>query len=204
VESLVLLEISLHMASYFPKNTALTLFCLFREAERSVHYALSCPSQWSQFVAYYNQPKQIQISEMIGMLNAAGAVKDKVPNRQALARSDFSSFVRCIARLLSNPLKRSWAFSVRETSFLSATLGHVSILLNSAEPPEKEELIELRLDCFVCHDLISRKLFGIPELRKADSIEHFNQSEYVSHVKWRGSGLVFGLREVGAVKRVSN
>ena len=93
MESLVFWDISLHMASYFPKNTALTLFCVFRQAERSVHYALSCPSQWSQFVAYYDQPKQIQISEAIGMLKDAGAVQEKVSSRQALVQNGLLGIV---------------------------------------------------------------------------------------------------------------
>jgi hypothetical protein len=107
VEPLVFLEISLHMAFSFPKNTALTLFCLFRQAERSVHYALSCPNQWSQFVAYYDQPKQIQISEVIGMLKDAGAVQDDAPNRQALAQNGLLSIVRCTAGIVPNPLLRT-------------------------------------------------------------------------------------------------
>jgi hypothetical protein len=189
VESLVFLEISLHMAFYFPKNTALTLLCLFRQAERSVHYALACPSQWSQFVAYYDKPKQFQISEVIGMLQDAGAVQDNVPSRQDLAQNGLWSIVRCTAGLLSNPLKRSWAFSVREMSFFSATLEHLLKILNNTDLPQKEELIELRLDCFECHYVIARKLIGVPEMQIANSIEHFNQSEYVSHVKFQDMGI---------------
>jgi hypothetical protein len=177
------------MASYFPKNTALTLFCLFRQAERSVHYALSCPSQWSQFVAYYDEPKQIQISEAIGMLNDAGAAQDKVPSRQALARSGLLNIVSCAAGLLTNRLRRSWAFSVRELSFFSATLEHLLKILNNTDLPQKEELIGLRLDCFDCHYVISRRLIGVPEIQIANSIEHFNQSEYVRHVNFQDLGI---------------
>ena len=177
------------MAFYLPKNTALTLFCLFRQAERSVHYALSCPSQWSQFVSYYDKAKQIQISEAIGMLKDAGAVQDNVPSRQGLAQDGFLSFVRCTAGFLTNPFKRSWAFSVREISFFSATFEHLLRILNNTDLPQREELIELRLDCFECHYVIARKLIGVPEIQRANSIDHFNQSEYVSHVTFQEVGI---------------
>jgi hypothetical protein len=129
------------MAFSFPKNKALTLFCLFRQAERSVHYALSCPSQWSQFVAYYDKPRRFQISEAIGMLQNAGAVRDNVPSRQALEQSGLLNIMRRLAGLLSNPLKRSWAFSTREMSFFSATLEHLLRILNQTDPPQNEKFV---------------------------------------------------------------
>jgi hypothetical protein len=177
------------MYLYFSKNTSLTLFCFLRQAERSVHYALSCPSQWSQFVAYYDKSKQTQISEVIGMLKDAGAVQDNIPSRQALAQSGLLSMVRCTAGLLCNPLKRSWAFSVREISFFSVTLEHLLRILHNADLPKKEELIELRLDCFVCNSVIARKLIGVREIKKASSVEHFNQSEYVTGFTFQEIGI---------------
>ena len=55
------------------KDTALLLFCCFRQADRSVHYALSCPTQWPQFVAYYDDVKRNRIRVAIGLLQDAGA-----------------------------------------------------------------------------------------------------------------------------------
>lgn len=177
------------MAFHCSKQMALTLFCIFRQAERSVHYALSCPSQWAQFVAYYETSKQTQISEVIGRLRDAGVREDNAPSRQVLAQDSLLSIVRCAAGLLCNRLKRSWAFTTQEIAFFCATLEHLLKILHNVDLPHKEELVELRLDCFYCHSVIARKLIGVTEIRKADLIEHFNQSEYVSHVTFQDMGI---------------
>jgi hypothetical protein len=168
---------------------ALLLFCYFRQAERSVHYALSFPNEWSQFVAYYDKAKQTRIAEAIALLKDAGAETDRVPSRQEFVQNGFLSVIRCSLAFLSNPLKRIWPFSIREPSFFCATLEHLLRILSDTEPREKGELIELRLDCFHCHYIIGRKLIGVPEIRKADAIEHFNQSDYVSHVTFQDLGI---------------
>jgi hypothetical protein len=188
VELVVLLEVSLDMTS-LSKNTALLLFCYFRQAERSVHYALSFPHEWPQFVAYYDKAKQARIAETIALLKDAGAELDRVPSRQDFVQSGLLSVIRCSLAFLCNPLKHSWSFSVRELSFFCATLEHLLWILGSAEPRKNNELIELRLDCFHCHYMIGRKLIGVPEIRKADAIEHFNHSEYVRHVTFQDLGI---------------
>jgi len=189
VELAVLLEVSLDMAS-LSKNTALLLFCYFRQAERSVHYALTFPNAWPRFLAYYDKIKQTQIANVIKLLKDAGAEVDKIPSRQALfEQNDWLSFVRCSMALLCNPLKRSWSFSRQELSFFSATLDHLLQILGYPEPREHDELIELRRECFDCHYRIRAKLIGVPEIRKADAIEHFGQSEYVSPVTFEGLGI---------------
>jgi hypothetical protein len=188
VELVVLLEVNLDMAS-LSKNTALLLYCYFRQAERSVHYVLSFPNEWPQFVAYYDKAKQSQIVKVIGLLKDAGAGLDKVSSRQEFQQNGLWSVLRCSIALLCNPLKRSWSFSIRELSFFYATLEHLLRILSYAEPREKNELIELRLDCFYCHNIIGRKLIGVPALRKADAIEYFNQSDYLRHVTFQDLGI---------------
>jgi hypothetical protein len=172
------------MATLLSKKAALLLFCYFRQAERSIHHAVSCPTEWSQFVAYYDA-KQTEIITVITMLKDAGAARDSDVSREDLTENSLLSVGRSIAGLLWNRLKRTWSFSVRELSFFSGTLDKLLRMLHDSERPNKHELIELRLDCYYCHYTIGRKLIGIPEIRKADSIEHFMQSGYVNHVTFR-------------------
>lgn len=182
------------MAILFSKKTALTLFCYFRQAERSVHYALSCPSQWRQFVAYYDESRQAQITALLGMLKDAGAVLDRVPKRQAVAPNGWLSMARSVAGFFLNSLKNSWSFSVDEVSFFAATLEELLKVLHLDEPLDKKKLTELRLDCFTCHYTIRQRLIGVPEIHRADTIEHFNQSKYVSHVSLQDLGIELGAR----------
>jgi hypothetical protein len=190
VESLVLLEVIMRGAERsLSKQTALILFCYFRQAERSVHYALSFPNQWPQFRAYYGDAKRTQIAKLIGLLRAAGATRDDLGGGQVLKGDGLLAGLGSVVALVCNPFRRRWTFSVQELSFLLATLETLLRDLCTDDPPEKPRLIALRRDCFQCHSIISRKLVGLPELRKAASIEHFNQSEYAKSVTLEEIGL---------------
>ncbi len=169
VESLVFLEMSYDMAT-LSKKTALMLFCYFRQAERSVHYALSFPDQWPQFLAYYDDGKKTRIADVIEMLKVYGATQGKDPGRQALAQDGWLNTVRCAAALVCNPLKRRWTFSAGQLSFFLVTLDNLLSILHQEHPPQKAELIELRRNCFECNYIVGRKLIGDAEIRKAASI----------------------------------
>lgn len=188
VEFVVLVEVSLDMAS-LSKNTAVLLFCYFRQAERSVHSALTFPKVWPQFLAYYDRAKQTEIAKVIDWLKDAGARRERVPSRQEFEQDYFWIALRCLPALLCNRFKRSWSFSTRELSFFSATLEQLLRILGLAEPPETDELIELRMGCFDCHYIIASKLIGVPEIRKANAIEHFSQSIYFKHVTLQDLGM---------------
>jgi len=171
------------------KDTALLLFCCFRQADRSVHYALSCPSQWPQFVAYYDDVKRNRIRVALGLLKDAGA--DTRSSRPG--ELDETGGLREIPRLLAgyffNPLKQTWSFSVQQLTFFSVTLGSLLDVLGDPERRANEELIKLRGDCFQCHYCIGRKMIGLREIRKADGIEHFNQSDFTTHVTFADVGI---------------
>jgi hypothetical protein len=111
------------------------------------------------------------------------------PIRQALAQSDFVGMVSGAVGLLLNPLKKSWSFSAREISFFFVTLEHILKILHTAGPLQKEKLIDFRMDCFDCHSIIAHKLIGVPEIRQAQSIEHWLQSEKINHVTLKDLGI---------------
>jgi hypothetical protein len=168
------------MSSLLSKNSALALFCHFRQTERSVHYALSSPSLWEQFLAYY-EPKETNINQLIKMVTNAGAAMDGPLGEAPESQFTPLMMVREEARRLINPWKRAWSFSIGELSYFRATMARLLTIVHSPQMPPRDELIELRLDCFKCHYLIHRKLTGIPELTKASSVEHFLQSDCIDH-----------------------
>jgi hypothetical protein len=182
VESLVLLEISQGMAS-FSKNTALMLFCCFRQAERSVHYALSSPSQWSDFVSYYDNVKSAQIAQFISVLKAAGATHGESSMSHMENQDTLSNIIICAIKVICNQFKKHWSFSMEEVSFFCRTLGRLEDAIRG-DLPSQGELIDLRMDCWRCHYIIAQRLIGVSAIKKAASIEHFNQSEYIEHIKF--------------------
>jgi hypothetical protein len=178
---MVLLEIIEDMAS-FSKKTSLTLLCYFRQSERSVHYVLSSPIQWPEFVKYYDNAKRTQIAELIHTLQAAGASQNGTSHFSVTAEDTFLSILSCAVNALRNQFKRQWSFSPQELSFFCGTLERLMETLYQ-DFPCQEKLIELRWNCFRCHYLIARRLIGVSTIRKAASIEHFNQSEHIEHYK---------------------
>jgi hypothetical protein len=177
------------MAARFSKKDALTLFCCFRQAERSVHHAAAGPEQWTRFLAYYDEPKQARIAALLGMLKGAGGPGGNIPLRRALDLNGFLDFFRGVAGILTNRLRVAWSFSAHELAFFDSTLKRLVAILHGRDMPDKKDLIGLRLDCVACQAVIKLKLIGIPELGKAASIEHFDQSEYVRHVTFEEMGI---------------
>ncbi len=91
---------------------------------------------------------------------------------------------------LLNQVRNSWSFSVAELSFFCRTLERVLMMLRPAEVPSAEVLIDCRMDCYQCQYVIARRLIGIPEIRKAQSIEHWFQSDHVEHVTFQELGML--------------
>jgi hypothetical protein len=124
----------------------------------------------------------------IAMLKDAGARSSSWNRYQLVQNSKLWDIPYLLTLYFYNPLKRSWSFSVQQLSYFSVTFERLLEVLGDAEPGANKQLIELRLDCFHCHYLIGKKLIGLPEIRKADAIEHFNQSDYISHVTFEDMG----------------
>jgi hypothetical protein len=178
------------MAARLTKRIALKLFCIFRQAERSVDHALGCSKVWSQFVAYYDGTKRTQIAELIGFLKDTRLVRERTPSRKEFEIDRLWILLWRAAAGLWNPYRRYWKFDAREITFFFATLEHLLRLLEQAEFPGHEELIDLRMDCYGCHGVIGMKLVGISEIQKAKSIEHFHQSVYVRPVTFKDLDLL--------------
>lgn len=166
---------------FFSKSTALTLLGYFRQAERSVDYALSSPNQWPEFVAYY-EARLTQIARLASILKATGAIEDEGLYRQPTAQTGALHILHCAVNAVRNRFKKKWSFSSQEVSFFLRTFDHLTQVAHKSSVTQSE-LIELRFDCFRCQYVIAHRLIGVPEIRAALSVEHFNQSQYIYHTK---------------------
>jgi hypothetical protein len=169
------------------KPALIRMFCYFRQAERSVHYALSCQELWPSFTAYYS-PKQMFLRELIEMLRKSGGTPEFEGRPRALSQNELVNALRCAAYFLSSRLRKSWFFSSQEISFFAATFNRLLNAVRAATSPSKEELLFIRHSCLECQYLISRKLVGLPELRKAGSIEHWLHPEHLELVRLEDLG----------------
>ena len=166
------------------KNTMMLLYCCFRQAERSVHYAQSCADEWPQFTAYYRGDRRSRIAGSIGILKSVGAT-----GNEAVTRHAPSSIARSAVGFIFNRFKKTWSFSLIELSVFRRVLEEVLKAIDRDHPPDGEELIKLRMSCFECHYIIASRLFGVSEVRRARQIEHFRASEYIEHMSFQELGI---------------
>jgi hypothetical protein len=187
VEPVVLLEKV--MSTRLSKNTILALFCYCRQAERSVHHAASCSSQWLNFVAYYDEEKRHAIARLIETLRQAGAAHNPNVDPQSFSQSIFSALICQTLGRVINKIRASWSFSTMELSFIYSALRQLLNIIEGAKPQAFQELIDLRMDLYACQEILGWKLIGMSELRKAEKIAHFNQSDYLEHVSLQEMGV---------------
>ena len=180
------------MKARFHKRTILNFLALFRQAERSVHYALSCPSQWPQFLSFYDERRRDQIAKAMESLRQSGADQGIAPARKELERSDLLDFLSACRNLAVNSFKRSWTFSQREAAYFYKTLQRLLELLQRPQRPPTDEFIELRLDCCQAGGIIRHRLLGVRETKDVDKIEHFFQNEWGKHFTFQELGLEAG------------
>src|SRR5262249_31818184 len=144
----------------------LKLFCFCREAERSIHRALSDP--WHDFLAYYTAARRMDITQTVEaanqLLGRFPACSQPPSPTEIHKRPSGSYMVRnCLGRWLAR-WQTSWAFAAAEVCFFAVTLSALLRLLNEPQKPENDRLIELRMAFCDCEWIIESHCCGLPEL----------------------------------------
>jgi hypothetical protein len=120
------------------KRLLLTLDCLTKQAERSIHPAM-CPGQWPLLQHYYDETKRALL------IHTLEEIDRLVPPGEAVRPcSDFSGLslgwlvTYPIARFL-NRYRTKWLFRTEEIRFIAAALtSFLHALSSAAEPPNRE------------------------------------------------------------------
>jgi len=133
-------------------------------------------------VAYYDPPKRGLITDAVALLRNLGADPLAAVNRDSFPENTVFAIPGCLVRLVANKFKKAWSFSRKELSFFCSAFEHLLRVLDYAELPAIQELIDLRMDFYVCQWIIAGRLIGVPELKRAGKVEHFNHSDFVEHV----------------------
>jgi hypothetical protein len=69
--------------------------------------------------------------------------------------------------------KSTFAFRMPEIRFVLTKLQALVNLLGSKEKPAQDEIIAARMAMYGCQRLLEGPCFGLPELKRADRVEHF-------------------------------
>jgi hypothetical protein len=171
------------MTVEIPKKLAIQLFAYAREAERSVDFSYMGPDQWVLLQDYYGPGKQAALREIVDQL------KPLIPSYPPLLARDqfFKGTLTWILRRpfirLANLSKLKWRFSRNEIIFINQAFKCLLDIVPLRPVPPALTLVNMRLDLFTCECIIQRRLDGIPEIEKANRVEHFCQPDHIEHVK---------------------
>ena len=162
------------------KIEALKFFCLARQAERSIDFALSCQRQWDLLRQYYEAGRLNRLESAVKSLQALipGAARPYATADTAFRISAWW-ILTYPARLIFNRFRVSWRFQEAEAQFIVRTFESAVALLRQRQKPDAQLLVLMRMDLHACEVIIERKLAGVPETHQAQRIEHFCQAPHI-------------------------
>lgn len=177
------------MSISVPKHTLCSLYCCFRQAERSVHYVASNIAYWSQFQDYYKGERTQLAADLSAYLIRQGARDSSVGVRQLLDNDWISEVLLQLIRLVGNQFKHTWSLSKLELSVMYSALRDFMQLTHQPTAARCEELVVLRMQLYGCQVLIEKKMIGTSDLSKFERVEHFFSSPYIRHYTLRELGV---------------
>jgi hypothetical protein len=166
------------------KELVLRAFAYSCQGYRSVHRALQ-EGFWPAFQAYYSLDKREGITSVIRQLQdlTPQALREMPPpSLKVLSRitPNYGLYCALIGRWL-NKRRQFWRISVEEVLFLCSTLKRLLDMLELPEAPSFNARLEMQVDLVNCSGLFDYRCYGLPELKRARYIEHFDQTEWVQH-----------------------
>jgi hypothetical protein len=159
-------------------TSVLRIYCLARQAERSIDFALHSQEQWELFRQYYDEARLRRLYDLVRELETS------TPNGSASISSDQipgitpSWVLSYPLRWLVNRIRITWMFSATEIRYISHVLRTFIEVTGSVVRPGLKDLVQLRMDLYVAELVIEKKLTGLSSLEKARDIEHFCQNDY--------------------------
>jgi hypothetical protein len=169
-----------------PKQLVLQMFCYSREAERSVDATLF--AHWWELREYYAAEKRAAIAQLTAKLrdtlsNACLASPRLTRNEIWPKPSPLGQLIRVLFGRWIAPWKKAWRFPSQEIRFIVSNLTTVLSFLEAGDRPANQALIDLRMDLYTGEYLIEWRCHGLPELVRAQKIEHFHGPLHIRLVK---------------------
>jgi len=171
------------MAISIRKWEALSFFCLARQAERSIDFALSSERQWDLLRKYYDSARLEMLESAVESLLTVTPAAAAPASRDQAFRVSLYWVLAYPARIILNRFRSSWRFQETDLQFILQTFQSVIDFLRRRQKPEARSLVQTRMDLHACEVIIERKLVGLPEVRQAQRIEHFCQAPHIKPFK---------------------
>jgi hypothetical protein len=161
-------------------RSVLRIYCLARQAERSIDFALASQEQWELFRQYYDETRLRMLHDLVQELETS------IPNgstpilRDQIPGITFSWVLSYPMRWLLNQIRIKWTLSDDEMTYISLVFRAFIKVTGYATQPDPEDLVRLRMDLSVAEEIIEKKLTGLSSLRKAKDIEHLCRNDHLA------------------------
>jgi hypothetical protein len=163
------------------RKTAIRLYCVVKQAARSLHPALA-PKQWPDLIAYYNAQRRSVLSQMLGELGRLLPVSATPWPVARLCKRDVVWMALAPALRFVNRRRSAWRFPAGELAFVRESLRCLLEALRAPTAPPGPWGYELRIALDVGAWVFERRLIGCPALDRAARIEHFSPAPGRAHL----------------------
>lgn len=162
------------------KKLALTIYCLTRQGERSIDFALSSAKQWNLLRQYYDHDRVMPLHDLLNELNQLHPHAPRSYAKDRFAEISFEWVVTYPFRYWINQWRNRWSFSGDRVSFFIDTISSLVLNLACEVQPARCLLVDLRMDLHLCQRIIEMKLVGVKRLKQAANIEYFCQADHTT------------------------
>jgi hypothetical protein len=159
-------------------SSVLRIYCLARQAERSVDFALASQGQWDLFRQYYDQARLSRLHGLVRELETSSPNGSTSIKRDQILDTALSWALSYPVRWLLNQFRMRWTFSDGEMTYVTHVFRAFIEVTGSITQPDPKDLVQLRMDLFAAEMIIEKKLTGLSSLEKARNIEHFCQNDH--------------------------
>jgi hypothetical protein len=159
-------------------SSVLRIYCLARQAERSIDFALASPEQWELFRQYYDETRLGMLHGLVRELETSSPNGSTSIKRDQIPGITLSWVLSYPMRWLLNQFRIRWAFSDEEMIYITLVFRAFIKVTGAITQPDPKHLVQLRMDLYVAEKIIEKKLTGLSSLEKAGDIEHFCQNDH--------------------------
>src|SRR5436190_18528163 len=152
------------MSIRLTRSQALNFYCLARQAERSIDFALHPTCPWDLLRDYYLPERLARLESALEMLRGLTSDAAAPISRDRLRFINVWWVLSYWPRVLINRIRSSWHFEEIEVQFFVQTLQSVANYIRSPEKQSAEQLVETRMDLHHCETIVGWTLAGLPIL----------------------------------------
>ncbi len=167
------------------KNFVIEIFCCFQEGARSLHRLLDPGNPFFSFKKYYHAEKIAcvkQIRNRILQIIPPDFQAGEVTIDQIMANLPEPGVFQVFFGFCFGKRKKYWSFHILELVYFQQNLERLIAIIEGHEKPKASPLISQRMKLSWCQGIIKNRCLGLPELKPAQKVDHFDKTPWLPTV----------------------